>query len=397
MNVSISHDNLDYINAFSPHSNDSNKNFKFLIDTGANVSLIKACRLDPETCFNSKDKLILHGLSPNIPVGTEGSCQIPIQICGSVINVKFYILNQAINVPFDGLLGKDFLQRESTTIDYQSNTLTLKSVPVPIKLNTEKSEHPSVNFVSLKARTETLIEIEVENPEIQEGIIPEIKLLKGVYLSRAITKVNKDNKAYATILNTRVTDQQIKPITVRLERIPETAIFLLDNSNTSQSNRENLVKKNLRLEHLNSDEKASVLNICTEYNDIFHFSDDILTTTNAIEHKIHVTDPTPIDTKSYRYPEAHKLEVKKQIDKMLKQGIIQPSISPWSAPLWIVPKKLDASGEQKWRIVIDFRRLNDVTVGDEYRRYIGSIRSFKIFYNSRSGSGFPPDSDARFR
>ena len=117
---------------------------------------------------------------------------------------------------------------------------------------------------------------------------------------------------------------------------------------------------------MNSDEKTSVLDICMEYDDIFHLLDDILTTTNAIEHQIHVTDPTPIYTKSYRYPEVHKLEVKKQIDKMLKQGIIRPSISPWSAPLWIVPKKLDASGEQKWRIVIDFRRLNDVTVGDAY-------------------------------
>ena len=62
----------------------------------------------------------------------------------------------------------------------------------------------------------------------------------------------------------------------------------------------------------------------------------------------------------------HKDEVNKQIEKMLKQGVIVPSISPWSAPLWIVPKKLDASGEKKWRIVIDFRKLTDVTVGDAY-------------------------------
>jgi hypothetical protein len=31
-----------------------------------------------------------------------------------------------------------------------------------------------------------------------------------------------------------------------------------------------------------------------------------------------------------------------------------------------VPKKLDASGKRKWRICIDFRKLNEVTVGDSY-------------------------------
>jgi hypothetical protein len=31
-----------------------------------------------------------------------------------------------------------------------------------------------------------------------------------------------------------------------------------------------------------------------------------------------------------------------------------------------VKKKQDASGRPKWRLVVDFRRLNEVTVGDSY-------------------------------
>ncbi|CAB0004672.1 unnamed protein product, partial [Nesidiocoris tenuis] len=51
---------------------------------------------------------------------------------------------------------------------------------------------------------------------------------------------------------------------------------------------------------------------------------------------------------------------------MLAQGIIRPSSSPWNSPLWIVPKKLDHSNIQKYRIVIDYRSLNQKTISDKY-------------------------------
>lgn len=47
-------------------------------------------------------------------------------------------------------------------------------------------------------------------------------------------------------------------------------------------------------------------------------------------------------------------------------GIVRDSVSPWNAPLWIVPKKLASSGKQKFRIVVDYRKLNDKTVEDKY-------------------------------
>jgi len=53
-----------------------------------------------------------------------------------------------------------------------------------------------------------------------------------------------------------------------------------------------------------------------------------------------------------------------QITKMLDDGIIRSRMSQWNAPLLVVSKKTDASGKQKLRIVIDFRELNDLTIGD---------------------------------
>ena len=85
-----------------------------------------------------------------------------------------------------------------------------------------------------------------------------------------------------------------------------------------------------------------------------------------VKHKIKTKCDRPVYTKTYRYPIAHKKIVKDQIEEMLQHGIIIHSKSPWNAPIWVVSKKKDASGKESFRIVIDYRKLNEVTVEDRY-------------------------------
>jgi hypothetical protein len=51
---------------------------------------------------------------------------------------------------------------------------------------------------------------------------------------------------------------------------------------------------------------------------------------------------------------------------MLEDELIIPSKSKWNFPLVVVPKKMDASGKQKWRICIGFRKLNEASIGDSF-------------------------------
>ncbi|CAG9128375.1 unnamed protein product [Plutella xylostella] len=136
--------------------------------------------------------------------------------------------------------------------------------------------------------------------------------------------------------------------------------------NYEPKNRTEKVVNQIRTDHMNSEEKRNILNICKDFKDIFHIDGDTFSFSNTIKHAIDTGDSPPVYTKNYRYPQVHKAEVKDQIQKLLAQKIIQPSHSPYNSPIWIVPKKLDASGRTKWRMVIDYRKLNEVSKGDKY-------------------------------
>lgn len=122
----------------------------------------------------------------------------------------------------------------------------------------------------------------------------------------------------------------------------------------------------LRLDHLNSEESKAIRILVQNHGDVFYHKGDDLTFTNEIKHKIHTGLSGPIYSKTYRYPVIHTEEVEKQMNEMLEQGIIKHSNSPYNAPIWIVPKKEDKEGNKEWRIVIDYRKLNQVTREDKY-------------------------------
>lgn len=121
-----------------------------------------------------------------------------------------------------------------------------------------------------------------------------------------------------------------------------------------------------RLEHLNREEVEKLKKVLHEFRDIQYREGENLTFTSTIKHSIQTKHEDPLYKRPYKYPQAYDQEVNKQINEMIEQGIIKKSKSPYCSPIWIVPKKMDASGKQKFRLVIDYRNLNEITIDDKF-------------------------------
>ncbi|XP_072166079.1 uncharacterized protein [Diadema setosum] len=81
--------------------------------------------------------------------------------------------------------------------------------------------------------------------------------------------------------------------------------------------------------------------------------------TTISECEISLTTEQPVRSPPHTVPQAMEEEFSKEVDSMLKLGVIEPSNSPYGHPI-VVVKKPDGSN----RFCVDFRRLNKVTVFD---------------------------------
>lgn len=87
-----------------------------------------------------------------------------------------------------------------------------------------------------------------------------------------------------------------------------------------------------------------------QYPDVFT---DIPNRTNLEECTIELDTDTPIRVKPYPVPFALRETVEKEVQDMLKLGVIEPSVSSYASPIVLVKKK-----DGKMRFCVDYRRLN---------------------------------------
>ncbi|GFU51084.1 transposon Tf2-6 polyprotein [Trichonephila clavipes] len=83
--------------------------------------------------------------------------------------------------------------------------------------------------------------------------------------------------------------------------------------------------------------------------------------THILEHHINTGNSPPISVPPYRMSPVKKKILRKEIEDLLEKDIIEECESPYGAPVVLISKP-----NNQFRLCIDYRKLNEVTVSDTY-------------------------------
>lgn len=328
-----------------------------LLDSGSELNLIKLSSLNDQTIVYENVVYHLKGINNQL-VPTIGQTQLHLKFGNRTILTDFQVVHSEFPIQHDGILGKPFMVSNRVVINYETNEITI----------------PDNNDIILQPRTETLVAVRAETRlEEEEVLIACQELSDSIMCSNVVSKI-KNRNALISLINP--TEQVVRFCVPNLEQLNyeeyrESSIHTTQTEHPAepQADSSRLIRlaESLRMTHLNSEEKASLTSICNEYSDLFFLEGDKVSATSAVTHEIRTSGAIPpIHVKPYRLPQRHRQEITEQMEALEREGVIVPSDSPWNAPLLVVPKKPDVNGKIKYRVCVDFRRLNEVTIGDAF-------------------------------
>jgi len=100
---------------------------------------------------------------------------------------------------------------------------------------------------------------------------------------------------------------------------------------------------------------------------VFLHSNEAIPFNTSIIATIPTETNEPVYSTLYPYPMGAADFINTEIKQLLKDGTIRPSRLPFNSPTWVVHKKgLDADGNKKKRLLINFRKLKERTIADRY-------------------------------
>ena len=246
------------------------------------------------------------------------------------------------------IIGNDWLTLNKSIINYEDFLMTIAGYKIPEKL---------IKFD--KIISERVITVE-QNDSIMIHIITytDTKLFKvpdqHYNTSSNPDTDNKKSNLNQTYLSPVLDNENIEDETINLfnMRIAETD-DLMDNNYFI--NLKNLIND---LNNLTTKQKQIFFEMMSKFERLFTYKKE---PAGTYEHKINLTkgNEKTIVRKSYPVPFAMRESVKKEIGKMLQDGIIERSNSPYCNPLRIVKKN-----NGKIRICLDMKYINSIIEGD---------------------------------
>lgn len=340
--------------------------FEFLVDTGSAVSCLS------KKIFDQLGHLKLSPISTAlIAAGGEnlqvyGQVKLTFTVQGCSFKHNFVVVDLD-EIP--GILGIDLLDTHQAQINI-SKALLIMPNGSEIKLNKKQNQHCALirlrEKLVLPANSESVFQVNVPKNMREDNMLiePNGQLAKsGIVISNALVNA-KENKVTISAINCRNNDVTLKKCKVigNIQKVCQiTEPLALDKTDETEIPEHLQCLLDNVSPKVNEEQKQEIKKLLIRFQDIFLGPDGKLGRTEIVKHTIDTGLAKPIKIPPRRVPLKQKEIIDQEIDKMLKDDIIEPSDSPWSSPVLLCLKK-----DQTWRFCIDYRALNQLTRKDAY-------------------------------
>ena len=122
----------------------------------------------------------------------------------------------------------------------------------------------------------------------------------------------------------------------------------------------------INTEHLTKKEIRKIELLIKNNEDVFRLPNEKLTLCNVDKHRIDTVDEKPIYVKQFPIPHAMRDIWINEVNKLKNNNLIQDSTSSYNSPSFLVKKKSDDDNKKEYRLVIDYKKLNAVTLPDRF-------------------------------
>lgn len=334
---------------------------RMTLDTGATICSISEKHV--KGLVNKHEIIFVKGIGGKEQ--TVGTTYMKFKMGNTIMTQKFHVLPDTCELPHAGLMGLNFWKAAGSVINLVTDELYLTEIDysIPLIYNGKKATQK----IPERCQYEVLWDVKTKFEKIV--IMPQ-QLAEGVYLAGTLSRV-KDGKAKMLILNINPHEVEIRKTQPTIYPERDFIVLNIDEAKTAiapkKGKRWEKLKTMLKTNHLTPTQAQMIEDVCKKYSDVFHLPGDKLTTTDIKQQSITLKPGTePIYCKQFRNPYHQRPIILEQVGDLENNDVIEDSVSAWNAPLLLVPKKKDQNGNIQYRVVIDYRKLNNVIEQDKY-------------------------------
>ncbi|GBM55816.1 Transposon Tf2-9 polyprotein, partial [Araneus ventricosus] len=391
---------------------------------GANVSLIQPHIVDQiktKTKVEYISRMVRIKTIDNTVVPYMSAINLKFKIEKKWFSNQFFVTLNSWNAQYHAILGYDFLQRNKVVIDTVNKQLLVGNQKFDFEENSptnvcsettdcdisesdknkkESFEQINNNFgekVNVSEETFHALNVKIANNITVQPFSTEIinlKVPKNISKNKDLIFIPKKNKlgclineslnvpTNANLYHTIIENNTNKVIHVRKNTImgklstfdvndimspSESEIYQINNLDLNEIHkmrRDELLKSDFKLDHLNDKDKKDMQDLLLKNYKVFSKSYKTLGETSAVIPEFSLLHNFPLQTKPYSIPLMAKKYDQQEINNHLEAGIIEPSSSSYCFPVIFIKKKQnpnDSNSEPKFRMVVDYRLLNSIT------------------------------------